>query len=65
VEGPEKRSRRAVVLGYCFVRFAPEGKLPVQKVSGVVGLVGSGSQPEPIPEDEITALRTLMTNMLP
>ena len=51
--------------GYCFVRFAPQDKLPVQKVSGVVAIVGSGSQPEPIPEDEINALRTLMTSVLP
>lgn len=51
--------------GYCFVRLAPEDKLPVQKVSGVVEIVGSGSQPEPIPDDEINALRTLMTSVLP
>jgi transcription antitermination factor NusG len=51
--------------GYCFVRLAPDDKLPVQKVSGVVEIVGSGSQPEPIPDDEINALRTLMTSVLP
>lgn len=51
--------------GYCFVRFAQEEKLPVQKVSGVVGIVGSGSQPEPIPDEEIEALKALMTSVLP
>jgi transcription antitermination factor NusG len=51
--------------GYCFVRFGLDAKLPVQKVSGVVEIVGSGSQPEPIPDDEIEALRTLMSSVLP
>jgi transcriptional antiterminator NusG len=61
----KKEVEEPLFSGYCFVRFAPEEKLPVQKVAGVVGIVGSGSQPEPIPEDEINALRTLMTSVLP
>ncbi|MDR4464015.1 MAG: UpxY family transcription antiterminator [Nitrospira sp.] len=51
--------------GYCFVRFAHREKTPVQKVTGVVEIVGSGSRPEPIPEQEIDALRRLMTSVLP
>ena len=51
--------------GYCFVRFGQEAKLPVQKVTGVVEIVGSGNRPEPIPDDEIDALRRLMTSVLP
>jgi transcription antitermination factor NusG len=51
--------------GYCFVRFAQQDKVPVQKVTGVVEIVGSGSRPEPIPEEEIDALRRLMTSVLP
>lgn len=51
--------------GYCFVRFAQQEKLPVQQVAGVVEIVGSGSRPEPIPEEEIDALRRLMTSVLP
>ena len=51
--------------GYCFVRFGQEGKLPVQKVSGVVEIVGSGSRPEPIPDEEIEAVKTLMSSVLP
>jgi transcription termination/antitermination protein NusG len=51
--------------GYCFVRFRQEEKLPVQKVAGVVEIVGSGSQPEAIPDEEIEALKTLMTSVLP
>jgi len=50
--------------GYCFVRFGKEGKLPVQKVVGVLEVVGS-KRPEPIPEEEIESLKTLMTSVLP
>lgn len=51
--------------GYCFVRFSQQEKLPVQQVTGVVEIVGSGSQPEPIPDEEIESLRRLMTSVLP
>ncbi len=51
--------------GYCFVRFSQQEKTPVQKTTGVVEIVGSGSKPEPIPEEEIDALRRLMTSVLP
>jgi transcription antitermination factor NusG len=51
--------------GYCFVRFASEHKLPVLKTIGVVDIVGNGHSPEPIPDEEIMALRMLMTSVLP
>lgn len=51
--------------GYCFVRFSQEEKLPVQKVSGVVEIVGSSGRPEPIPDAEIDALKMLMDSVLP
>jgi len=51
--------------GYCFVRFAQQDKLPVQTVSGVVEIVSSNGCPEPIPDVEIEALRTLMDSVLP
>lgn len=51
--------------GYCFVRFSQHEKAPVQKTTGVVEIVGSGQRPEPIPEQEIDALRRLMTSVLP
>ena len=35
------------------------------KISGVVQIVGSGSRPEPIPDEEIEALKILMTSVLP
>jgi transcription antitermination factor NusG len=51
--------------GYCFVRLSQQNKLPVQKVAGVVEVVGSGHRPEPIPDAEIEALKTLMASVLP
>jgi len=50
--------------GYCFARFRWPDRLAVQTVSGVVGLVGGGQRPEPIPDQEIDALRTLMASTL-
>ena len=51
--------------GYCFVRFTLEQKLPVLKTIGVVDIVGASSSPEPIPDEEIEAIKTLMTSVLP
>jgi len=50
--------------GYCFARFCWPDRLAVQTVSGVVGLVGGGQRPEPIPDEEINAIRTLMASTL-
>ncbi len=51
--------------GYCFVRFGSDQKLPVLRTVGVVDIVGGGQRPEPIPDEEIAALQTLMTSVLP
>ena len=51
--------------GYCFVRFNVDQKMPVLKTVGVVDIVGGGQGPEPIPEEEITAIQTLMASVLP
>ena len=50
--------------GYCFVRFASDQKLPVLKTIGVVDIVG-GQRSEAIPDDEVMAIKTLMTTVLP
>jgi len=51
--------------GYCFARFFWPDHLAVQTVSGVVSLVGGGQRPEPIPDAEIEAIKTLMASDLP
>jgi transcription termination/antitermination protein NusG len=43
--------------GYLFARFDPRAKLDVLNVPGVVRLVGFGSHPLAVPDDEIENLR--------
>jgi len=50
--------------GYCFAWFAWQDRLPVQRVPGVVNIVGNGHGPEPIPDPEIEAIKTLMASSL-
>ncbi len=50
--------------GYCFARFAWPDRLAVQRTSGVVEIVGGGGRPEPIPDEEIEAIRQLMASTL-
>ena len=50
--------------GYCFVRFTSDQKLPVLKTVGVVDIVGGGQRPEPIRDEEITAIQTLIASVL-
>ncbi len=50
--------------GYCFVRFRRPDRLRVLQAVGVVGLVGRGGEPEPIPDSEIEAIRTLIGSRL-
>jgi transcription termination/antitermination protein NusG len=50
--------------GYCFARFSWPSRSKVLMVSGVVDIVGSGLRPESIPEEEIEALKLLMTSTL-
>lgn len=63
-----KDRRKEVVVplfsGYCFARFAWPDRLAVQKISGVVEIVGGGERPESIPDGEIEALKTLMASTL-
>jgi transcription antitermination factor NusG len=51
--------------GYCFARFPWDKRLSVLKASGVVRIIGESGKPEPIPDTEIDAIRTLMRHSLP
>ncbi|MGC2530309.1 MAG: UpxY family transcription antiterminator [Candidatus Acidiferrum sp.] len=48
--------------GYIFVRIALVARLRVLEVPGVVRLIGSNGQPQPLPEQEIEMLRTRLKN---
>ena len=60
----KKEIEAPLFVGYCFARFCWPDRLAVQKVSGVVEVVRGGDGPEPIPDHEIDALRTLMASTL-
>lgn len=48
--------------GYVFVRIVPEQKIPVLQTAGVVTLVGNGSDPMPIPEEQIESIQKLVNS---
>jgi transcription antitermination factor NusG len=48
--------------GVCFVRLSLADRLAVLQSQGVVGLVGCAARPEPIPDEEIDSLKTLLKN---
>ena len=59
-----KRVQEPLFPGYCFARFRHPDRLRVLKAVGVVGLVGPSGEPEPIPDSEIEAIRTLAGSRL-
>ena len=44
--------------GYLFCRFAGAQSLAVRQTPGVISVVGFAGKPEPIPDDQISAIRT-------
>ena len=50
--------------GYVFCRLAPERRLPLLTIPGVLHFVGIGKVPVPIEEEEITAIRTAVESGL-
>ncbi len=50
--------------GYCFARFPLVERLRVLTVLGVAGLVSINGRPEPIREDELTAIQQLVATKL-
>jgi transcriptional antiterminator NusG len=50
--------------GYVFCRVDPQDRLPVLTAPGVVGLVGFGKVPTPIPDEEIERIRRMVQSGL-
>lgn len=46
--------------GYVFCRLEPSNRLPVMTTPGIFSIVGNGSEPEPICEHEIEAVRRMI-----
>jgi transcription antitermination factor NusG len=51
--------------GYVFCKLDPTDRLPVLMAPGVVGLVGVGKTPAPIPAVEVERVRRMVTSGLP
>lgn len=51
--------------GYIFGHFALQDRLQVLTTVGVVRLVGLNGAPEPVPEEQIEAVRTMVEQRLP
>ena len=56
----KKRVNQFLFPGYVFSRFDVENRLPVLTAPGVVGLVGCGKIPSPIPDHEIESIRSMV-----
>ena|ERR1041384_7699717 len=48
--------------GYVFCKFDPRYRVPVLETPGVTGIVGFGSQFEPVPESEIRSIETIVNS---
>jgi transcription antitermination factor NusG len=48
--------------GYLFARFDLEHRLPISRLSQVVGILGWRNDPVAIPEHELAAVRTMVTH---
>lgn len=62
----DRRTQIATPLfpGYCFARFTPADKRTVLKIPGVVGIVGTNGTIEPVPPEELEAIRRLVNGPL-
>ena len=60
----KKTIERFLFPGYIFCRLNPNDRLPVLTAPGVVGVVGFGEGPSPIPDREIENVRTMVRSGL-
>ena len=60
-----KSVERPLFPGYVFSRLDPQYRLPVLTVPGVVGILGFGDGPCPIPDDEVESVRRMVQSGLP
>ncbi|MGH9559561.1 MAG: transcription termination/antitermination protein NusG [Bryobacteraceae bacterium] len=58
-------SDSALFPGYVFCRFQSRDKLRVLKSAGVRSIIGLGGNPAPVDEEEISAVRTLVSSGRP
>src|SRR5579864_5131678 len=60
----KKEIEQFIFPGYVFCRVNPQDRLPVLTTPGVVGLVGCGKIPTPIPDHEVERIRRMVQSGL-
>jgi transcription antitermination factor NusG len=60
-----KELERPLFPGYLFCRMDPAYRLPILVTPGVIGILGVGKVPIPIPDREIAAIQTALKSGLP
>jgi transcriptional antiterminator NusG len=60
----KKTTEEFLFPGYVFCRFNPQDRLPVLTAPGVVGFVGFGDGPMPIPVEEVDRVRAMVKSGL-
>ena len=50
--------------GYVFCRFDPLNRLPVLTTTGVISIVGCGTEPAPVDDEEIAAIEAILSSGL-
>lgn len=60
----KKTTDQSFFPGYVFCRLDTDDRLPVLTVPGVVGIVGFGDGPAPIPEEEVQRVRSMLDSGL-
>jgi transcription antitermination factor NusG len=50
--------------GYVFCRFNPNNRLPILTTTGVISIIGCGTEPSPIEDREIEAIQAILRNGL-
>lgn len=59
-----KEVRVPLFPGYTFCRFDPQRRLPILQTPGVMDIVSFGNRPTPVPETEISAVRSVVETNL-
>lgn len=57
-----KKIEAPLFSGYCFARFVVSERVRVLSTHGVAGLVGTGGRAEPLPDEEVEAIRRLVAS---
>ncbi|MCU1335626.1 MAG: transcriptional activator RfaH [Bryobacterales bacterium] len=64
-DGPDAGKERPLFPGYLFCCFDPQNRLPIVVIPGIVHIVGCGTTPIPVNQQELESIRVLLKAALP